>query len=395
MKVALSLVTLFAASPALAQAANFSLVHAFEGSSFFDGWTFYDFYDNTTNGDVNYVSQANATAMKLAYVNDAGNAIIKVDNITNVPYPEKRDSVRITTNDFYNLGSIWVFDALHLPYGCSVWPSFWTKGYDWPRQGEIDIVEGINLQSANQMALHSYAGCTAASGTTQTGRAGNLNCNSTDGAGCTVTETSPNSFGAGFASAGGGVWATQFDSSGVFIWFWERSKVPASLSSATTSVDISTWGAPSAAYPASSCNVGNFFGPQQLVITLTLCGDWAGIPSLYQPACGGDGAANGCYVNSVINAGSPNFDNAYFEIRSIKVFGVNSSVEISPSSASAAAPSQATGGAAGGSSPTGSGSSGPTGSAGTNAAIAERFDLGGVLSLLGAGVLALASGLLL
>lgn len=77
------------------------------------------------------------------------------------------------------------------------------------------------------------------------------------------------------------------------------------------------------------------------------------------------------------------------------MFGVNSSVEISPSSASAAAPSQATGGAAGGSSPTGSGSSGPTGSAGTNAAIAERFDLGGVLSLLGAGVLALASGLLL
>lgn len=44
---------------------------------------------------MNYVSQANATAMKLAYVNDAGNAIIKVDNITNVPYPEKRDSVSI------------------------------------------------------------------------------------------------------------------------------------------------------------------------------------------------------------------------------------------------------------------------------------------------------------
>jgi hypothetical protein len=33
--------------------------------------------------------------------------------------------------------------------------------------------------------------------------------------GCTVLETSPNSYNEGFAAAGGGVWATQFDVAGI------------------------------------------------------------------------------------------------------------------------------------------------------------------------------------
>lgn len=30
------------------------------------------------------------------------------------------------------------------------------------------------------------------------------------------------------------------------------------------------------------------------MVDITLCGDWAGVPSLYQPVCGGDGQADGC-----------------------------------------------------------------------------------------------------
>ena len=46
-------------------------------------------------GDVNYLDQANATASKLVYVNDAGNAIIKVDDTSVVPWNYKRNSVRL------------------------------------------------------------------------------------------------------------------------------------------------------------------------------------------------------------------------------------------------------------------------------------------------------------
>lgn len=56
----------------------------------------------------------------------------------------------------------------------------------------------------------------------------------------------------------------------------KRANVPATITQATSSstIDISTWGNPSAAYPSSSCNIGQFFGAQKLVLDITLCGDW-------------------------------------------------------------------------------------------------------------------------
>jgi hypothetical protein len=91
---------------------------------------------------VTYVGASNASSV--AFVNPAGNAILKVDNTTNVLYEQKRNSVRLQSNVAYGLGSVFVFDAIHMPYGCSVWPSFWTAGTNWPENGELDIVEGVN-----------------------------------------------------------------------------------------------------------------------------------------------------------------------------------------------------------------------------------------------------------
>lgn len=110
MRQAIPLVSaLLAASPALGA---YNLVKEYSGTNFFSGWDFYDNFDNTTNGeficvdiwrlrltntnytgDVNWVSQANATQSKIAYVNDAGHAIVKVDDTSFVPYNSKRDSV--------------------------------------------------------------------------------------------------------------------------------------------------------------------------------------------------------------------------------------------------------------------------------------------------------------
>lgn len=380
MKSALSIATLLSILPA-SFAANFTLVQSYQGSEFFSGWDFTNNFDNTTNGDVEFVDPTlNSSYSNLAFVDSSGHAIIKVDNTTFVPYPDKRDSIKITSKQFYGPGTVWIFDANHMPYGCAVWPSFWTKGLNWPAQGEIDIVEGINLMQNNQMALHTFSGCSAASGTDQTGTAGTTNCNSTGDAGCTVSENAPNSFGAGFASAGGGVWATQFDVSGIYIWFWTRATVPASITTATDSLDISSWGPPSAAYPASGCDISSFFGAQQLVIDITLCGDWAGVPSIYVPQCGGNvSQANTCYVTSVINAGSPNFDQAYFDINYIKAFGVNSSVVSTPSGGSLMPTATGANGQPSGSSTPSSGKS-----SATTDRKAEHW-----YSIAGAGVLAL------
>ena len=131
--------------------------------------------------------------------------------------PPAHPQVSISTHDFFPVGTVLVFDAAHLPFGCSVWPAFWTKGQDWPRGGEIDVLEAVNRASANQMTLHTSAGCTQAASVTQLGKTQNTNCSlGVDSAdGCTVVETQQDSFGDGFNSAGGGVWATQFDESGI------------------------------------------------------------------------------------------------------------------------------------------------------------------------------------
>jgi hypothetical protein len=121
--------------------------------------------------------------------------------------------VRITTQDFYDYGSLWIIDLLHIPYGCSVWPAFWSKGTLWPNDGEIDIIESINLNPNNQMALHTTAGCLHTADAPQTGRNDGLDCST--GSGCVVVENQPNSFESAFAAAGGGVWATQFDVTGI------------------------------------------------------------------------------------------------------------------------------------------------------------------------------------
>ncbi len=65
-----------------------------------------------------------------------------------------------------------------------VWPGIWTKGANWPDDGEIDIVEGVNRMTYNQMALHTLPGCFAANGTDETGKPGPSDCSPKTG--CTV-----------------------------------------------------------------------------------------------------------------------------------------------------------------------------------------------------------------
>lgn len=246
---------------------------------------------------------------------------MKVDNMHNVVNGQKRNSVRITSQDIYDVGSLWIIDLKHIPFGCSVWPAFWTKGYQdqWPVGGEIDIIEAINLMPNNQMALHTTSGCSHVPEAQQYQSGATTQTDCSLSSGCTVLELKENSLYTGLAAAGGGVWATQFDVTGIFIWFWSRSNVPASISATTasTGVDLSDWGPPSASYPATSCNIPEFFSAQNLVLDITLCGQWAGLSNLYFPSCGsGTGT---CYSDSVVGPGS-NFNDAYFEISYIRAY---------------------------------------------------------------------------
>ncbi|PPQ92756.1 hypothetical protein CVT25_003865 [Psilocybe cyanescens] len=295
------------------------------GATFFDGWAYYGNVDNTTWGNVTYLDQPTATTKGLTFVNEAGNAVVKVDNSTTLDAPTmqgqvvNRDSIRLTSIDSYGIGSLIIIDALHIPYGCSVWPSFWTYGMqeEWPNAGEIDIIEAINNMDHNQIALHTPGGCFQAPDPDQTGTTLAQDCSTNRG--CIVAETKPNSFGSGFAQAGGGVYAVQMATTGINAWFWGRADIPDNLKTATSTsnIDVTNWGLPTAAYPASTCNMTQYFPPQNLVLLTTLCGHWAGVPSIYRSTC--QTPTNSCFNDNVLGPPS-NFDQAYWEIQYVRTY---------------------------------------------------------------------------
>ncbi|KAF9528061.1 glycoside hydrolase family 16 protein [Crepidotus variabilis] len=323
----------------------YSPLREYAGATFFDEWTYYGNVDNTTWGNVTFVDKDTAVQKHLTYLNDAGNAVIKVDDQTTI-MPDvlvHRDSIRLTSLHSYGVGSLILIDAVHIPYGCSVWPSFWTYGIEeeWPNAGEIDIIEGINGMQNNQVALHALGGCvkTETPGM-QLGNTLETDCSKPQG--CIVAESKPNSYGEGFAKAGGGVFALQMEESGISSWFWGRNDIPTELQNHdfdSQQLDTSTWGIPTASYPGSSCNVSHFFPPQNLVLLTTLCGVWAGVPSIYSSSC--QTPTNSCVADNIIGPGDK-FATAFWEIKYIRTY---SSLPVTRTSSSIMASSTATLGA--------------------------------------------------
>ena len=80
--------------------------------------------------------------------------------ISSSPTPEgPRNSVRLEGRRRFNRG-LFIIDLRHMPAGCGTWPAFWlTDEANWPVNGEIDIVEGVNYQDTAKTALHTTKVC--------------------------------------------------------------------------------------------------------------------------------------------------------------------------------------------------------------------------------------------
>ncbi|KAF8918887.1 glycoside hydrolase family 16 protein [Mucidula mucida] len=239
-----------------------------------------------------------------------------VDNTSTVAFNDKRSTVRIHSNQAYSVGSLWVADMHHVPYGCSVWPAWWSQAHNWPTGGEIDTFEGVNQVTMNQMALHTTSGCNQVNPTQSSTLVNSTNCDHDvdSNAGCVVTNPSTSSYGAQFAENGGGVFVTEYADSGISIWFFPRANVPSSISSTANSLSTDDLGTPVANWPNGGCNIQDHFQAQTLIFDITLCGDFAGSPSVFAQTCSGS-----CYNDYVVGNGS-NYANAYFDVDYVRVF---------------------------------------------------------------------------
>ncbi|KAF8270879.1 2 beta-glucan [Lactarius quietus] len=304
--IATSSVTLFLLFIADVRAATYNVVDTFQGSSFFSGFYFFSQAD-PTNGRVNYVTQEDAQSLGLAYVS-GNNFILRADSSTTLSASGPgRNSFRIISNNQYAT-HVSVFNMEHIPQGCGTWPAVWELGDNWPygfclqfscRQGEADIVEGVNDQAPNLSSCtqsrcvkcHRCLRCTMPASRDETGNAG-----------CGVQTTIPNSYGPAFNYNGGG-WC-------VISLF--ASNIPSDVLNGASSIDTDKWGSPTASFPNTQCDINSMFAPANIIINLTFCGDWAG--AVY----GNSGCPGTCvdYVNNNPAA----FIDAYFNFNWLMVY---------------------------------------------------------------------------
>jgi beta-glucanase (GH16 family) len=129
----------------------------YDASNFFDSFTFFTGPD-PTHGTVTYVDNTTAFAQNLSYISWDGKVIMKGDDTSTLQAGQNRESVRVSSNKIYNTG-LFILDINRAPWGCGVWPAFWTLGNGtWPTTGEIDIIEGVHDNEHNQVTWHTSAG---------------------------------------------------------------------------------------------------------------------------------------------------------------------------------------------------------------------------------------------
>jgi hypothetical protein len=183
--------------------------------------------DQQTAQSANLISESNG----IAYI---------ASDSTNVA-PQGRQSVRLESKDNYTEVLI-IADFMHLPNAylspefkinynsaCGTWPAFWTTNLDnWPVGGEIDIIEGVNQDITNHVALHTSAGCVVQNTTGQSGIFASTNCDaSVDGnVGCGGYSASSSTYGDGFNNLGGGVYAMDWRAEGIRVWSFTRQNIP-------------------------------------------------------------------------------------------------------------------------------------------------------------------------
>ncbi|KAF8595524.1 hypothetical protein BDV93DRAFT_456685 [Ceratobasidium sp. AG-I] len=291
------------------------------GDDFFDSWNFWAEPD-ITNGAVDYQTESGAQSAGLVSVNSAGHAIMRIESTPTVA--ANRKSVRIHSKYTLN-GGLVILDAVHMPYGCGTWPAFWSSGDNWPTEGEIDILEGINGYTQNQASLHTSPGCTIPQNYGSSGvLAATLDCDqaATGNQGCGQLSSQANNYGKAFNDNGGGVYAMKWDTSGVSVFFFPREAIPSDITSGAP--QPSTWGTPAGNWPALTCDPFKFMKDHMLIFDTTLCGDWAG--SAWQTSNVG-GQATSCAASTgysncldyVRNNGAA-FSDAYWEVKSVKVY---------------------------------------------------------------------------
>ncbi|KAI9052724.1 hypothetical protein LZ554_003000 [Drepanopeziza brunnea f. sp. 'monogermtubi'] len=294
--------------------AEYIIQDSYNATNFFNEFNFFSDKD-PTDGFVAYSNADSANSSQLAGYLDQG-VYLGVDSTTVNP-AGGRGSTRVESKKTYTHG-LFISDIAHMPDStCGVWPAMWTVGGDWPTNGEIDFIEGVNSDTTDTITLHTSPGCNMEStGSIATSTLSTTDCNAGPAtAGCSLTTKSP--FGTGFNAAGGGVYAMEWTSASIKVWHFTRDAIPADITAGNPSPSL--WGPPVAAFSGSGCSIDSHFQKHQIVINTTFCGDWAGKVWDNNETCSKLAPTCDAYVAANPQA----FESAFWQINSVKVYQAN------------------------------------------------------------------------
>jgi hypothetical protein len=124
--------------------------------------------------------------------------------------------------------------------------------------------------------------------------------------GCGITASTTSSYGSAFNSGGGGVYAIEWTSQYIRIWFFPASAgIPANVLSANP--DPTTWPVPQANFEGK-CDIDSHFADHSIIFDTTFCGDYGNADWNNNPTC--QALAKGASCPSYV-AGTPGaFSNA-------------------------------------------------------------------------------------
>jgi beta-glucanase (GH16 family) len=138
-------------SGVVAQEKAYQLKESYTPSNFFDKFSFFSSPD-PNRGFVQYRNKDDSTRLGLV---ETGSEDVKIGVQASGNDQDGRSSVRLESVSTYNSG-LFIADFSHFPAkACGAWPAFWMVGPEWPRDGEIDIFEGWNLNEGNKIVLHT------------------------------------------------------------------------------------------------------------------------------------------------------------------------------------------------------------------------------------------------
>jgi hypothetical protein len=316
--------------------AGYNLVDDYNSTNWLDSFAF-EAIPDPTNGYVTYTTQAQAQQMGL-FNSSNGQVYMGVDST----YPATgtgRESIRMQSNKIYTTG-LFILDLAHMPASvCGTWPAFWTTNTtNWPNDGEIDIIEGVNNQATDSMTLHTGGAACDIEPPTQMSSMSKMltqTCtgNDTDNTGCSISNTIKTSYGTGFNTAGGGIYAMEWTSQYIAMWMFPYASAPSDI--ASDSPDPSNWGAPSALFQGG-CNIDESFQNHNIIFDTTFCGQWAGEQAWTSSGCAASyGSSCSAYVQNNPSA----FAESYWLVNGLRVYqDTTPGIEVNIPTASAIIP---------------------------------------------------------